>query len=329
MLLAALPAFAAGATVTVGRAAARAGESVSLAVTLTGGDGVRNFDFAVSVPAGLTLTAVDTEGAICDGGMVANPEKGLLCFALATDAAQREGTLFTLRFAVAADAAAGSYPVSLRVREGGAFSNDAGPITAAFVAGGVEIAGQGVSGGGSSGGTITIDDPEITPLPPEPVRFSDVAEGAWYYDCVTALAAQGVVSGYPDGTFRPNAAVSAGEALKLILLAAGCGLAPAESGHWAEPFRACAAERGWLTVTPEQLDEPITRVRIAELFAKAGGIAPSESAERFPDTDSPYAAALGESGLLIGYADGSFGPERPMTRAELCMLLWRQGGAAE
>lgn len=335
LLLSAGTALAAGPTVTVARVSANAGEEVSLAVALSGGDGVRNFDFEVTYPAALTLTAVDTADAICSGGMIANLEKGLLCFALASDAREKEGTLFTLRFTVAADAAAGSYPVSLRVREGGAFSSDAGPITAAFVSGGVDIAAQsggtggGTGSGGSTGGggTITINDPEISPLPSEPLQFSDVAAGDWYYDCVMGLAAQGVVNGYQDGTFWPNAAVSAGEALKLILLASGCDIAPAKAGHWAEPFRAYAAERGWLSVDAGKLDDPITRLDIATLLAKANGIAPVDETV-FPDTDDPCAAALGKAGLLIGYEDGSFGPARPMTRAELCVLLWRLGGKA-
>jgi len=34
--------------------------------------------------------------------------------------------------------------------------------------------------------------------------FSDVAQGAWYYDAVKWAADNGVVAGYPDGTFRPS-----------------------------------------------------------------------------------------------------------------------------
>ncbi len=38
---------------------------------------------------------------------------------------------------------------------------------------------------------------------------------------VVALSGQGIVSGYPDGTFDPSGSVTLGEALKLVLLAAG------------------------------------------------------------------------------------------------------------
>ena len=42
------------------------------------------------------------------------------------------------------------------------------------------------------------EEPVITPT------FSDVAEGQWYSKAVLWAAANGVVDGYPDGTFRPD-----------------------------------------------------------------------------------------------------------------------------
>lgn len=34
--------------------------------------------------------------------------------------------------------------------------------------------------------------------------FSDVQSGSWYYDNVTDMTNQGYLSGYEDGTFRPD-----------------------------------------------------------------------------------------------------------------------------
>ena len=52
--------------------------------------------------------------------------------------------------------------------------------------------------------------------------YTDVAESDWYFAYVRELSARGVLGGYPDGTFRASAALTAGEALKLVLLGAGC-----------------------------------------------------------------------------------------------------------
>lgn len=38
--------------------------------------------------------------------------------------------------------------------------------------------------------------------------FTDIAEGQWYTDAVNWAAEQGVVNGYPDGTFRPEAPIT-------------------------------------------------------------------------------------------------------------------------
>ena len=48
--------------------------------------------------------------------------------------------------------------------------------------------------------------------------FSDVQEGSWYASFVYAAKNMGIVSGYPDNTFRPNNPVTRAEALKIILL---------------------------------------------------------------------------------------------------------------
>lgn len=41
--------------------------------------------------------------------------------------------------------------------------------------------------------------------------FSDVAPAAWYYDAVAALSNAGIITGYEDGTFRPNQPITRAE----------------------------------------------------------------------------------------------------------------------
>lgn len=47
-------------------------------------------------------------------------------------------------------------------------------------------------------------------------RFSDVAAGAWYAGAVETAAAQGLVSGYPDGTFRPDVQITREEVSAMV-----------------------------------------------------------------------------------------------------------------
>ena len=65
-----------------------------------------------------------------------------------------------------------------------------------------------------------------TPVAPTPcpIQFSDVPEGSTFYVYVRCLACRGIVSGYGDGTFRPNNNVTRGQLSKIVSNAAGFGI---------------------------------------------------------------------------------------------------------
>ena len=46
--------------------------------------------------------------------------------------------------------------------------------------------------------------------------FTDVSYGDWYADCVQASADMGLVNGYEDGSFRPNASITRAEACAIV-----------------------------------------------------------------------------------------------------------------
>ncbi len=52
-------------------------------------------------------------------------------------------------------------------------------------------------------------------------HFTDLLEADWFYGYVLSAADLDIVSGYDDGTFRPNSEVTRAEALKIILVAGG------------------------------------------------------------------------------------------------------------
>lgn len=63
-------------------------------------------------------------------------------------------------------------------------------------------------------------------------EYRDVSRQSWYYPYIHAATQLGVVSGYPDGTFRPNSSVSRAEAAKILI--GILGLTP--YGHSATSF---------------------------------------------------------------------------------------------
>ncbi len=50
----------------------------------------------------------------------------------------------------------------------------------------------------------------------EEISYSDVADGSWYADAVAIAKAAGYITGYPDGTMKPNAPISRQEAAVMV-----------------------------------------------------------------------------------------------------------------
>lgn len=178
-------------------------------------------------------------------------------------------------------------------------------------------------------GKLEIDGSETEVQEPEvsvdlTALFTDIPANAWYYDYVEDLYAANVIDGYGDKTFRPQRTVTTGEALKMILLAAGYDEPAPVASHWARGYLNQALDLGILDrgdIT--DLDIPMTRAMMAKVAANALGLQPTGDTSPFTDTDSIYVAALYDHGIVDGYGGGIFGPDRSLTRAELSAIVWR------
>ena len=81
--------------------------------------------------------------------------------------------------------------------------------------------------------------------------FTDVAAANWYNNAISTTANAGWVSGYPDGTFRPDAYITRAEfatiaARFLSDVYGGTSMFTDISGHWAEDYINRAATAGWI-----------------------------------------------------------------------------------
>lgn len=158
--------------------------------------------------------------------------------------------------------------------------------------------------------------------------FSDVSAEKWFYDYVMELCEGGVIGGRGDGVYDPDASVTVGEALKLILLAAGREEQGAEEGaHWASGYAALAREGSYLPdALLNNLDQPILRLSVARLAAKAIGYGQSFSDSPFADVDDGYVTALAEADVFTGmtaHGESVFYPNESLTRAEIATIVWR------
>jgi len=165
--------------------------------------------------------------------------------------------------------------------------------------------------------------------------YTDVPPGIWYEASVERLRQEKVITGYPDGTFRPDNHVTVGEALKLVLLTAGYPEQPALAGQlWSAGYAQFALEQGF--VLPEyvaDLNAPMPRVIVAQMAAKALGIPACYDKSPFADTENDYVVALYQQEILQGsFVDGVrvFLPRDGIKRSEvsaiLCRMMdWQQG----
>lgn len=104
--------------------------------------------------------------------------------------------------------------------------------------------------------------------------YSDVSDTAWYSTAVSTLSKMGVISGYPDGTFRPNAPITRAEFAAMIARfdeTAKSADTPFTdiSGHWAENAIGKAYGNGWVEGNSKTVFCPesnLTRAETATLL---------------------------------------------------------------
>lgn len=113
--------------------------------------------------------------------------------------------------------------------------------------------------------------------------YTDVAFDAWYNTAVSTMTKAGIVDGYPDGTFRPDAPITRAEMAKIISLFAKLDKSESRfsdiAGHWAEAYIRLAAGNGWIAGYPDGTFGPqrnITRAETATMINRVLDRVPSE-----------------------------------------------------
>ena len=159
--------------------------------------------------------------------------------------------------------------------------------------------------------------------------FTDLLEDHWSYQYVHDLVSQGVVNGYPDGSFQPRRVVTYGEAFKLILLATGAAEPEAQHGlHWAYPYIQLALDNRLVySFNMIYLDAAPSRLDVARMAARALDLTDISGDSPYEDCDDGYVVKLYEKGIMEGNVrdDGTrwFYPDQPIAREEMATVVWR------
>ena len=100
-------------------------------------------------------------------------------------------------------------------------------------------------------------------------RYSDVTRADWYNTAVSTLSSMGIITGYPDGTFRPNAAITRAEFAAIAARFDNDGDKTAAkfsdiATHWAKDEISIAYNNGWITGYPDGTFRPNAAITRAE-----------------------------------------------------------------
>ncbi|MEF2246868.1 outer membrane protein assembly factor BamB family protein [Paenibacillus sp. IITD108] len=168
--------------------------------------------------------------------------------------------------------------------------------------------------------------------------FSDMKEH-WAEQQVSQLAATGVISGFPDGTFRPGAEVTREQYLAMLVKKLGIpakaralAFDDVSAARWSRASIETAAALGWIDSDEASFkpNQPITREEAAVWTARALALTEQEDAlaevEDRLAIQSHYRGLIGAiiaKEIIMGYEDGSFKPKRTLSRAEAAVILNR------
>ncbi|MFF0828186.1 S-layer homology domain-containing protein [Brevibacillus sp. NPDC003359] len=150
---------------------------------------------------------------------------------------------------------------------------------------------------------------------------------------------RGYINGYPDGTFQPDRTVTRAELAAILLNAEMVSQSSASKGrfldvadnYWAVNPIHQASAAGMMSGYPDGTFRPsanITRAEIAAVIYKYKALQGAGGGTAFFDVrgdhwSSPIIAAVVAKGYMTGYPDGTFQPEKALTRAEAVTILNR------
>ncbi|MBI5700789.1 S-layer homology domain-containing protein [Candidatus Saganbacteria bacterium] len=172
--------------------------------------------------------------------------------------------------------------------------------------------------------------------------FPDVTEGYWTRQQVSLVSMLNIVTGYPDGSFRPEGNITRAEMAALLMRAEipnpngkiqnnGIKFIDIKFKHWASKFIADAAAAKVVEGYTDKTFRPngnITRAEGVAMISRFAKVPLEAYGGQFPDINDKHWASSIISGSfkagLLGYLSGkAFEPKRMLTRAEAVEILYR------
>ncbi|MFK2825557.1 S-layer homology domain-containing protein [Bacillus sp. B190/17] len=168
-------------------------------------------------------------------------------------------------------------------------------------------------------------------------NFKDLGIGFWGYNELTYLYNKGVISGYPDNTFRPNHNITRAQAAIMVARALKLDTSSASGPVFTDVPKTITGYTSISAVMREGLFDEfvstefkpyqnITRGEMASILSKAFKLK-STGASSFKDTKNHWAngsiQALADNNITLGYLDNTFRPNESITRAHFSLFFAR------
>ncbi|WP_339220714.1 S-layer homology domain-containing protein [Paenibacillus sp. FSL H8-0332] len=161
-------------------------------------------------------------------------------------------------------------------------------------------------------------------------------QGHWAQKQLQSWLDKGYLGGYPDGTVKPNKAITRGEYVALINRlfgftdTASISFTDVKKSNWVYSEVSKAVKAGYIGGYENntfRANNPLTRQEAAVIAAKLLKLSTSSTPLKFKDNAQIAAWAKGavasaaEKKIINGYPDGTFGPKKSLTRAEAVGII--------
>jgi len=171
--------------------------------------------------------------------------------------------------------------------------------------------------------------------------YTDVAEGAWYYDAIMAATEAGLMNGVSDTEFAPKATMTRAMLATILYRMAGepavekaAEFKDVAAGKWYSDAIAWAAAEGIVNGYGDGLfgtNEAVTREQFVTMLYRYYGEKAVEGVklDKYSDAAAVSAWAVDAiewavaEGIIEGNPDGTINPKGTATRAEAAVMLGR------
>lgn len=168
------------------------------------------------------------------------------------------------------------------------------------------------------------------------VKFKDVPKSHWAYESVLDMTNKGIVSGYPDGTFKPNNSVTRGQtaifigrALKLDTKGAkNPGFSDVNSKTSGADYIFSLTNQGVFSKSKKfNPNSPLTRAQMSKVIVEAFDIKVVKG-KTFKDVPknhwaADYISTMAATGITSGKTKTTFDPNSPVTRVQMVAFIDR------